>query len=71
MAVIDKQRIVDRDIYTPKGANPGPRSRNRKKGVSRRRPPAGLPRSQYDKEWLKTQTKRQVRRLFISKSKFV
>ena len=71
MAIIDKQRMVDRDIYSLKGAKPGPRSRNKKKGKSRRRPPAGLPRSLYDKDWLKTQTTTQVRRLYISKNKFV
>jgi hypothetical protein len=62
---------VDRDIYSFKGSKPGPRSRNKKKGTSRRRPPAGLPRSLYDKDWLKTQTTSQVRRLHISKNKFV
>ena len=71
MAIIDKQRMVDRDIYSFKGSKPGPRSRNKKKGTSRRRPPAGLPRSLYDKDWLKTQTTSQVRRLHISKNKFV
>ena len=70
MAIVDKQRIVDRDIYALKGAKPAPRSRNKKKGLSSRKPPAGLPRSLYDKEWLKTQTKSQVRKLFISREKF-
>jgi hypothetical protein len=71
MEIIDKQRMVDRDIYSFKGSKPGPRSRNKKKGTSRRRPPAGLPRSLYDKDWLKTQTMTQVRKLHISKNKFV
>jgi len=71
MEIIDKQRMVDRDIYSFKGSKPGPRSRNKKKGTSRRRPPTGLPRSLYDKDWLKTQTMTQVRKLHISKNKFV
>jgi hypothetical protein len=71
MTIIDKQRMVDRDIYSFKGSKPGPRSRHKKKGTSRRKPPAGLPRSLYDKDWLKTQTKTKARKLHISKEKFV
>lgn len=70
MRITDKQSLIDKDLFSQKGAKPGYRSRNMTRGFSRREPPTGRPKSFYDKEWLKQQSERKVRKLNISQEKF-
>ena len=58
LEIIDTQRFIDSDIYTPRGSKPIKRIRGKGNALSSRRPVAKLPKVFYDKDWLKTQPKR-------------
>lgn len=67
--LIDKQRLVDNDIYSRRGAKPVTRIRN--EGCESRRLPVGaLPKSFYKKRWLSSASKSIVDDLDISKTIF-
>lgn len=55
LEIIDTQRFVDADIYTPRGSKPVKRIRGTANNMSARRPVATLPRVFYDKDWLERQ----------------
>lgn len=51
MDIIDRQRLKDTDIFTPKGSKPVKRLRGTANPASRREPVCGLPRSFYKDDW--------------------
>jgi len=58
LEIIDTQRFVDADIYTPRGPKLVKRIRGRGNVLSARRPVAKLPRVFYDKDWLERQSQK-------------
>jgi hypothetical protein len=69
MGMIDGQRMKDKQVFSKRGAKPVVRIQNGTKGDTRRPAPAGLPKSFYQKEWLKAQSSADRRRLNISGEK--
>ncbi|KAG9313663.1 hypothetical protein JVU11DRAFT_5999 [Chiua virens] len=55
LEIIDNQRFVDTDIYTPRGSKPVKRMRGKRSAPSAHHPVAKLPKVFYDKTWLKKQ----------------
>lgn len=68
MQLIDRQRLLDREIFSRKGARPVTRIRDG--NTSRRDAARGLPKSCYDKEWLKSAPESEVEKLEVSKKRF-
>lgn len=68
LALIDKQRLKDKEVYSRRGAKPGIRFRD-KVITSQREPKIGMPKACYNKEWLKDQTPTCRRSLEISDKK--
>jgi len=70
LSMIDKQRLLDKDIYASKGAKPTARIRDDRNGDSRRATPAGKPKKMYCAAWLGEQTPQKRRKLMISDEDF-
>jgi hypothetical protein len=51
LAIIDKARLQDKDLYSEAGAKPVPRKRSEQNEASSRQPVCDLPRSFYDDSW--------------------
>lgn len=51
MDIIDRQRHLDEDIFSPQGSKPIKRVRAEGNGVSTRSPVKGLPRALYNDQW--------------------
>jgi hypothetical protein len=54
--IVDKQRLLDSDLFSPRGSKPVTRIRSPDNVASSRGPVPGLPRSFYDKKWLDRQS---------------
>lgn len=65
--IIDRQRIVDNDIYTNRGSKPAKRIRSRDNPISTRAPVPELPRSLYEDIWF-TEVDDDYRQLTLSVS---
>jgi hypothetical protein len=70
MTIIDRERGKDRQIRSRRGAKEVVRVKNGAKGDTRRSAPTGRPKSFYDKEWLRAQSKQNRRALEISGEDF-
>ena len=71
LQILDNQRHIDTDIFTPRGAKPVTRIRNPRNKRSTRRPVPELPRSLYNDKWLNEQTDDYIERsLKISNETF-
>ena len=68
--MVDKLRLVDRDLYSGRGAKPIPRLRDERNSDSRRASPKGIPKKLYSAEWLQDQTPREYRELMIPDEDF-
>ena len=68
LATIDNERLIDADLFSQRGSKPGKRIR-RDSLTSNRSPVLGLPKSLYNREWLKEQTP-TWRRQNVSKEDF-
>ena len=55
LQIIDDQRLVDTDIFTPRGSKPVKRRRGIRNIQSFRKAVANLPRAFYNEEWLERQ----------------
>ena len=51
LAIIDKARLQDKDLYSEAGAKPVPRKRSEQNEASSRQPVCDLPWSFYDDSW--------------------
>ena len=54
--IIDKQRLKDKDIFSPRGSRPAPRIRHHRNPPSDRRHVSNLPREFYDNDWFEEKT---------------
>jgi hypothetical protein len=70
LAIVDAERMTDRDVYHPQGSKPAPRVRLRDAPITSRHAPCGLPRSLYDDNWLEAQLPATQRELRIAKRDF-
>ncbi|KAF8881511.1 hypothetical protein CPB84DRAFT_1751171 [Gymnopilus junonius] len=70
MKVVDKQSLVDKDVFLQKWAKPGYRSKRLTRGLSRHNAPTGHPRALYSEEWLKKLSTKKRCKLMISKKEF-
>jgi hypothetical protein len=71
MDIIDRQRLLDSDIFSPRGSLPVARIRTGERPHSSRTPVSGLPRTFYDKKWLEEQSERYRRlTLCVSREQF-
>jgi hypothetical protein len=70
MKIIDGERSKDRQIKSRRGAKEVVRIKNGAKGDTRRSAPKGRPKSFYDKDWLRAQSKKNHRALEISGDHF-
>lgn len=68
--IIDRERILDCDIFSPQGSKPLPRKRALDNPTTSRNPVMGLPLALYDNAWLSQLTERQISALRPSKEKF-
>jgi len=68
--MVDKLRVVDKDLYSRRGAKPIPRFRDDRNSDSCRSAPKGRPRRLYDSQWLQEQTPRERRGLLIPDENF-
>ncbi|HEV7738570.1 MAG TPA: hypothetical protein VGO47_14515 [Chlamydiales bacterium] len=71
LSIIDRQRILDADIFSPRGSKPAKRLRSDGNPVSTRKPVKKLPRALYDDAWyqLKPKEYRELT-LCVSKEQF-
>ncbi|PIL28285.1 hypothetical protein GSI_09573 [Ganoderma sinense ZZ0214-1] len=69
MAIIDNERVLDRDLFSRQGSQPGKRLRD---GTlkSTRDPVRRLPQQLYNPDWLKAQNAQQIHTLAVSSEKF-
>jgi hypothetical protein len=51
--IIDKQRLKDKDLFSPRGSKPGPRIRHYLNPPSDRHHVSNLPREFYDDDWFR------------------
>ena len=68
--LIDKQRVLDKDIYASRGTKPVVRFRDERNGDSRRAVAVGRPRKLYCTTWLQEQTPQKRRKLMVSDEEF-
>ncbi|PIL35884.1 hypothetical protein GSI_01544 [Ganoderma sinense ZZ0214-1] len=69
MEIIDKQHVLDRDLFSQQGSRPGKRLRD-STVKSTREPVRRLPQQLYNPDWLKAQNAHQVHTLAVSSEKF-
>ncbi|KIJ59115.1 hypothetical protein HYDPIDRAFT_33511 [Hydnomerulius pinastri MD-312] len=69
--LVDAERILDSDIFSPQGAKPVKRSRAPDNPTSRRDAVMGLPMDLYDGAWIASLTQRQLESLEASNDKFI
>jgi hypothetical protein len=71
LSIIDRERLIDTDIFSRRGSVPAKRIRSEFNPVANRKPVKGLPRALYDDEWynLKPDSYRQLT-LCVSKEQF-
>jgi len=70
LEIVDLQRIIDKDIFSPQGSRPLPRKRAPDNPVTSRDPVMGLPKVLYDGLWMLELNERQKGSLKISDEKF-
>ena len=70
LGIVDRERILDSDIFSPQGSKPLPRKRAADNPVTSRKPVTGLPLALYDSAWFVQLTDRQVEALQPSKDTF-
>jgi hypothetical protein len=71
ISMIDKLRFHDKDLFSNKGSKPSPRLRSdRNQDSLRKTPPKGLPKAVYNSEWVAKQSRKDKRKLEISKKPF-
>ncbi|KAF9521981.1 hypothetical protein CPB83DRAFT_840836 [Crepidotus variabilis] len=70
LRLIDKQRWVDRDVGSGRGAKPMTRIREDRNGSSSCEAPKGLLRAVYDKDWVEALNSYEIRKLCISEEEF-
>jgi hypothetical protein len=70
MDIVDHQRLIDDDIFTPQGSKPMKCIRAAGNLISSWAEVDGLPKALYNEGWLAGLTKRQVERLTISEDQF-
>lgn len=68
--IVDRQRLLDDDIFSPRGSKPLKRIRAPGNPMTSREPIVGLSEILYDSKWLAGLTERVVERLEITKEKF-
>ncbi len=68
--MVDKLRLVDRDLYSGWGAKPIPRLRDERNSDSCRASPKEIPKKLYSAEWLQDQMPRKYRELMIPNEDF-
>ncbi|KIK31968.1 hypothetical protein CY34DRAFT_19401 [Suillus luteus UH-Slu-Lm8-n1] len=68
--VIDHQRVLDDDVFTPQGSKPMKRIHAPGNSMSERSPVTGLPKALYVSEWVDGLTGGQVERLNVSNDTF-
>jgi hypothetical protein len=56
LTIIDRQRVLDSDIFSPRGSKPVKRLRGTGTHASERDPVVGLPRPFYDDEWYQSKS---------------
>lgn len=72
LRIIDAQRHLDKDIFSPRGAKPVTRIRNSRNPISTRKPKPGLPRPLYDDEWINGKSETYLEKtLKVSEGKFL
>ncbi|KAG2336816.1 hypothetical protein BDR05DRAFT_953064 [Suillus weaverae] len=70
LSVINNQRVLDDDIFTPQGSKLMKRIRAPGNSTTLRSPVTGLPKALYDAKWIDGLTKGQVERLDVSSEIF-
>jgi len=70
LQIIDHQRVLEDDIFSPQGSKPMTRIRAPGNQMTSRSPITGLPKCLYDGEWLAGLTENQVKRLDVSNETF-
>jgi hypothetical protein len=69
--ILDEQRLLDTDIFSPQGSKPVTRIRGDRNPRSERHPVCGLPEALYDKQWLEGQSENYCRMtLCVSQEQF-
>lgn len=68
--IIDHQRVLDDDIFSPQGSKPMKRIRAPGNPKTSRSPMTGLPKGLYNGEWISDLTEREVQRLEMSNETF-
>ncbi|KAI5987192.1 hypothetical protein EDD15DRAFT_2372596 [Pisolithus albus] len=69
--IIDVERVLDNNIFSPRGAKPVKRVRAPDNPVSSRGAVGGLPMELYDRTWIAGRTQREIESLDISEDKFI
>lgn len=70
LRLIDKQRWVDRDVGSGRGAKSMTRIREDGNGNSSRKAPKGLPRAVYNKDWVEALNSYEIWKLCILEEEF-
>ena len=70
LEIVDLQRIIDKDIFSPQGSRPLPRKHAPDNPVTSRDPIMGLPKVLYNGLWMLELNERQKGSLKISDEKF-
>lgn len=69
--IIDRECIIDGDIFSPQGSKPLPRKRAADNPTTSSKPKTGLPLALYDSAWFSQLTERQSEALAPSKENFL
>lgn len=70
LEIVDIQRILDNDVFSPRGAKPVKRVRANDNPISARDAVVGLPVEVYDRTWIAGLTRHQLESLNVSNEKF-
>lgn len=70
LEIVDLQRVLDVDIFSPQGSRPLTRRREPDNPTSSRAVVKGLPLAMYDGAWIAQLTERQMESLDVSRETF-
>lgn len=70
LRLVDKERWINKDLGSGRGARPAIWIREDRNGSSSREAPQGLPRVLYDVDWVESLTRYEFQKMHISDEEF-